>query len=128
MAVTSTGRHPTRWPIWPGKARFTATWCRYGGRECRGRNREAGIRRQGDKESHRQFLISNLNLRSTIYNLQLDTERLMDSLTLVAIALAVLLAVVAVIVIRMRQQDSSFGRMPLSLDEPTSPAPPAIHT
>jgi ribosomal protein L7/L12 len=51
----------------------------------------------------------------------------MDSLTLVAIALAVLMVVVAVIVLIRRRRDSSFGRIPLSLDDnafTTSPARP----
>ena len=50
----------------------------------------------------------------------------MDSLTLVAIALAVLAVIVTVIVLR-RRQDSSFGRMPLALDEPAVTAPPVHH-
>ena len=42
----------------------------------------------------------------------------MDSLTLMAIALVVLAVVVTVTVLIRRRQDSSFGRMPLSLDDP----------
>jgi ribosomal protein L7/L12 len=49
----------------------------------------------------------------------------MDTLVLAAIALAVLAVVVAVIVLRRRRQDSSFGRMPLSLDDQASAASPA---
>jgi ribosomal protein L7/L12 len=48
----------------------------------------------------------------------------MDSLTLVAIALAVLAVVVTVIMLR-RRQDSSFGRMPLPLDDNAFTTPPA---
>jgi ribosomal protein L7/L12 len=50
----------------------------------------------------------------------------MDSLTLVAIVLAVLAVVVVVIVLR-RRQDSSFGRMSLSLDDNAIATPPARH-
>jgi ribosomal protein L7/L12 len=48
----------------------------------------------------------------------------MDSLTLMAIVLAVLAVVVVVIVLR-RRQDSSFGRMSLSLDDNAIATPPA---
>ena len=51
----------------------------------------------------------------------------MDTFTLVAIALAVLAVIVTVIVLR-RRQDSSFGRMPLSLDEPAVTAPVSRHS
>jgi ribosomal protein L7/L12 len=49
----------------------------------------------------------------------------MDSLMLAAIALAVLAVIVAMIVLRRSRQNSSFGRMPLSLDDHASTAPPA---
>src|SRR4051794_27214092 len=51
----------------------------------------------------------------------------MDLLTLVAIALAVLVVVVVVIVLR-RRQDSSLGRIPLSLDDNAVTTPPARHS
>ena len=49
----------------------------------------------------------------------------MDLLTLMAIAFAVLAVIVTVIVLIRRRQDSSFGRMPLSLDDNAFATPPA---
>ena len=51
----------------------------------------------------------------------------MDSFTLVAIVLAVLAVVVIAIVLR-RRQDSSLGRMPLSLDDNAFTTSPARRT
>src|SRR3954471_5873360 len=50
----------------------------------------------------------------------------MDSLTLMAIVLAVLAVVVVVIVLR-RRQDSSYSRMSLSLDDNAIATSPARH-
>jgi ribosomal protein L7/L12 len=47
----------------------------------------------------------------------------MDTLTLAAIALVALLLIGTTAVLLRRRQDSSFGRMPLSLDDPPARGP-----